>query len=69
MPREVIDRPNSAPVPSHIQDSVLDLAVKLDKMKIDDSDLKSLEEFRRAGGYIAASQCSQYFFSKETIPF
>ena len=54
MPGEVIDRPNPQPLPSHIEDHVLSLAVKLDKAKLDLSILKGLQEFRRAANYIAA---------------
>jgi xylulose-5-phosphate/fructose-6-phosphate phosphoketolase len=56
MPGEVIDRPNPQPWASDIPDEVLDLAVKLDKIKISDADLKGLEEFRRAGNYLAAGE-------------
>ena len=56
MPGEVIDRPNPKALPSLIPDNVMDLAVKLDYIKLNDSDLKGLEEFRRASNYIAAGK-------------
>jgi len=58
MPGEVIDRPNPQAVASQIPDSVLDLAVKLEKSTLSDADLKGLEEFRRASNYIAAGKLS-----------
>lgn len=58
MPGEVIDRPNPQPLASQIPENVLELSVKLEKMKINDEDLKSLEEFRRASNYIAAGKVS-----------
>jgi hypothetical protein len=54
MPGEVIDRPNPQPLPSQIPDNVLELSVKLEKIAISESDLRGLEEFRRASNYIAA---------------
>lgn len=54
MPGEEIDRPNPQPLPSHIEDNVLSLAVKLEKAKLDDSTAIGLQEFRRAADYIAA---------------
>lgn len=56
MPGEVIDRPNPQPLPSHIPEDVLSLAVKLEKTKLDESTYNSLQEFRRAANYIAAGQ-------------
>ena len=56
MPGEEIDRPNPQPLPSHIDDNVLSLAVKLDKTKLDESTYTGLSEFRRAANYIAAGQ-------------
>lgn len=58
MPGEVLDRPDPKALPSHIPDSVLSLAVKLEKLQISESDLKGLEEFRRASNYIAAGKAS-----------
>jgi xylulose-5-phosphate/fructose-6-phosphate phosphoketolase len=54
MPGEEIDRPNPQPLASHIPDSVNELAVKLEKIKIPDNELRALEDFRRASNYIAA---------------
>jgi len=54
MPGEVIDRPNPQPLPSHIDDSVLSLAVKLEKSKLEDKEYAGLQHFRRAANYIAA---------------
>lgn len=58
MPGEVIDRPNPQPLDSQISKEVLSLSVKLEKLKLSDADLKGLEEFRRAGNYIAAGTFS-----------
>ncbi|CAG8972624.1 hypothetical protein HYALB_00005393 [Hymenoscyphus albidus] len=55
MPGEELDRANPQPLASHIPESVLDLSVKLDKLDINDADLKALDEFRRASNYIAAA--------------
>ena len=56
MPGEEIDRPNPQALASLIPDSVLDLAVKLEKLNLSDADLRGLEEFRRASNYIAAGE-------------
>ena len=56
MPGEEIDRPNPQPLPSHIDDHVLQLAVKLDKEKLDEPIYTGLQEFRRAANYIAAGE-------------
>jgi len=56
MPGEEIDRPNPQALASLIPDSVLDLAVKLEKTTLSDADLKGLEEFRRASNYIATGE-------------
>ena len=58
MPGEVIDRPNPQALASHIPDEVLSLSVKLEKIKLNDADLKGLVEFRRAANYIAAGKFS-----------
>ena len=63
MPGEQIDRPNPQPLPSHIDDNVLSLAVKLDKTKLDESTYTGLSEFRRAANYIAAGQYQLVFIS------
>ncbi|KAL8646263.1 MAG: hypothetical protein Q9226_006943 [Calogaya cf. arnoldii] len=55
MPGQVIDRPNPQPLPSHIEDHALSLAVKLEKAKLDPPIAKGLQEFRRAANYIAAA--------------
>ena len=56
MPGEEIDRPNPQPLPSHIDNHVLQLAVKLDKTKLDEPTYTGLQEFRRAANYIAAGE-------------
>ena len=56
MPGEEIDRPNPQPLPSHIDDHVLQLAVKLDKTKLDKPTYAGLQEFRRGANYIAAGE-------------
>ena len=56
MPGEEIDRPNPQPLPSHIHDHVLQLAVNLDKAKLDEPTYTGLQEFRRAANYIAAGE-------------
>jgi xylulose-5-phosphate/fructose-6-phosphate phosphoketolase len=45
MPGEVIDRPNPQPLASRIPDRVNDLAIKLEKIKINDADMKALRSF------------------------
>lgn len=54
MPGEELDRPNPQPLASLIPDHVLELSVKLEKVALNDTDLRGLEEFRRASNYIAA---------------
>ncbi|EFE35638.1 uncharacterized protein ARB_05682 [Trichophyton benhamiae CBS 112371] len=54
MPGEVIDRPNPRPPPSQLPDSVDELRVQLQTVKLDDGVRRSLEKFRRATDYIAA---------------
>lgn len=56
MPGEEIDRPNPQPLPSQIDDHVLQLAVKLDKTKLNEPTYTGLQEFRRAANYIAAGE-------------
>lgn len=58
MPGEEIDRPNPQPLPSQIDDHVLQLAVRLDKdkTKLDQSTRVGLQQFRRAANYIAAGE-------------
>ena len=55
MPGEVLDRPNPQPLPSHIPDHVLSLAVQLEKTKLDEAAYNGLQHFRRAADYIAAA--------------
>ena len=59
MPGEEIDRPNPQPLPSHIDDGVLQLAVKLEKTELDASTTTGLSEFRRAANYIAAGKSAR----------
>ena len=54
MPGQVIDRPDPQPAPSHIEDHVLSLAVRLEKAKLDPNIATGLQKFRRAANYIAA---------------
>lgn len=56
MAGEEIDRPDPKALPSQIPDAVLELAVKLDLMALDDETLRGLDEFRRASNYIAAGE-------------
>jgi xylulose-5-phosphate/fructose-6-phosphate phosphoketolase len=65
MPGEVIDKPNPQALASQIPENVLELAVKLEKMRVNDEDLKGLEEFRRASNYIAAGRVlnPQFYWS------
>jgi hypothetical protein len=67
MSGEVIDRLNPQALPSRIPDEVLALSVKLEKIKLNDADLKGLEEFRRAANYIAAGKLSNSKTSKVTF--
>lgn len=55
MPGEVIDRANPGPSPSHLPDSVLELAVNLEYKKLSDEDESSIALFRRASNYIAVA--------------
>jgi xylulose-5-phosphate/fructose-6-phosphate phosphoketolase len=57
MPGEVIDRPNPPPLASHISSEIMGLAVQLEKIKLNDADLRGLDEFKRAANYIAAGEC------------
>lgn len=59
MPGEEIDRPNPKALPSHIPDEVLNLAVKLEKLQLNEADLRGLEDFRRASNYIAAGELAE----------
>ena len=53
MPGEVIDRPNPAPLDSHLPDAVLDLARKAPKKALDKKIAQSLNDFQHAACYIA----------------
>lgn len=55
MPGEIIDRANPGPSSSHLPDSVLDLAVKLEYKKLSAEDAKNIAMFRAASNYIAAA--------------
>ncbi|EQB45717.1 hypothetical protein CGLO_15373 [Colletotrichum gloeosporioides Cg-14] len=55
MPGEVIKEPNPPALPSHLPDSVLDLAVKTEKKPLDAKVAKSLRDFQNAACYIAAA--------------
>ncbi|KAL0467586.1 XFP N-terminal domain-containing protein [Neurospora intermedia] len=47
--------PNPPPLPSHLPDNVLDLAVQIERKNLPDNVRESLRAFQRAGCYIAAS--------------
>ena len=64
MPGEIIDRPNPQPLPSKLPEEVLQLSVKLDKVKLSEDVYKSLTEFRRAANYIAAGELSVTLFGR-----
>ncbi|KAJ2903967.1 putative phosphoketolase [Zalerion maritima] len=55
MTGQIIDEPNPPALPSQLDDSILNLAAKVEKAKLGDDDMKSLKEFRRAACYIAAA--------------
>ncbi|KAG9259041.1 XFP N-terminal domain-containing protein [Emericellopsis atlantica] len=55
MPGEVVDQPNPPALPSHLPDSTLELAVKVDKTLLSKEDAQSLKDFQRAACYIAGS--------------
>ncbi|KAF4900285.1 putative phosphoketolase [Colletotrichum viniferum] len=55
MPGEVIKEPNPPALPSHLPDSVLELAVKIQKKPLDAKVAKSLRDFQNAACYIAAA--------------
>jgi len=65
MPGEIIDRPNPQPLPSHLPEEVLKLAVQVEKKTLPEDVNKSLKAFRRAALYIAAGNallCSQLLY-------
>ncbi|EWG44569.1 hypothetical protein FVEG_15677 [Fusarium verticillioides 7600] len=55
MPGEVIDRPNPAPLDSHLPDAALELALKAPKKQLDKKIAQSLNDFQHAACYIAGS--------------
>ncbi|KAK3934616.1 D-xylulose 5-phosphate/D-fructose 6-phosphate phosphoketolase [Diplogelasinospora grovesii] len=55
MAGEQITEPNPPPLPSHLPDSVLDLAVRAEKKPLPDNVRESLQSFQRAACYIAAA--------------
>ncbi|KAL2023305.1 hypothetical protein VTK56DRAFT_3043 [Thermocarpiscus australiensis] len=55
MPSERIPISNPPPLPSHLPDSALELAVQLERKPLPDHDRESLRCFRRAACYIAAA--------------
>ncbi|TDZ34364.1 putative phosphoketolase [Colletotrichum spinosum] len=55
MPGELVKEPNPPPLPSHLPDDVLKLAVKKEKKPLDKEVAKSLRDFQNAACYIAAS--------------
>lgn len=59
MPGEQIDRPNPPPLPSHLPDNVLELAVRLERKPLPDDVRDGLRAFQRAACYIAAGEMIQ----------
>jgi len=55
MPGQVIDQPNPPALPSHLPDSTLELAVKVDKTLLSKEDAQALNDFQHAACYIAGS--------------
>lgn len=56
MPGEQIPESNPPPLPSHLPDSVLELAVQVQQKPLPDHDRESLSAFQRAAEYIAACE-------------
>jgi hypothetical protein len=56
MPGQVIDVSNPPPLPSHLPDETLSLAVKIEKKTLGKDVAKSLKDFQRAACYIAGGQ-------------
>ncbi len=54
MPGEQIHESNPPPLPSHLPDSVLELAVRVKQTPLPHDDRQSLGAFQRAADYIAA---------------
>ncbi|CCF33249.1 xylulose-5-phosphate phosphoketolase, partial [Colletotrichum higginsianum] len=55
MAGQVLQEANPPPLPSHLPDSILDLAVQTDKKPLDEKDAKSLRDYQNAACYIAAA--------------
>ncbi|KAI9166471.1 putative phosphoketolase [Paramyrothecium foliicola] len=55
MPSEEIDRPNPPPLPSHLPQQTLELAVKPERKALEKDVAQSLKDFQSAACYIAAS--------------
>lgn len=60
MPGEQIPVSNPPPLPSHLPDGVLELAVQLKQQPLADDDRQSLCSFQRAAEYIAAGKHASY---------
>lgn len=58
MPGEQIPVSNPSPLPSHLPDDVLELAVQLERKPLPEDVKKSLDRFQRAACYIAAGNYS-----------
>lgn len=56
MAGQVLQEANPPPLPSHLPDSILDLAVQTDKKPLDEKDAKSLRDYQNAACYIAAGK-------------
>ncbi|KAK4149339.1 XFP N-terminal domain-containing protein [Chaetomidium leptoderma] len=71
MPGEQIPVSNPPPLPSHLPDSVLELAVRLPQKPLADNDRQSLRGFQRAADYIAAAMiflCDNVLLKSELQP-
>ncbi|KAK4224290.1 phosphoketolase [Podospora fimiseda] len=55
MPATEIPIPNPPPLPSHLPDSILDLAIIFERKELPAGDRKGLRAFQRAGCYITAA--------------
>ncbi len=56
MPGQEIDVANPPPMPSHLPDNVLELAVRIEKKPLPEDVKKGLIDFQRAACYIAAGK-------------
>lgn len=56
MPGDAIPVANPGPLPSHLPDSVLELAVRPKQQPLADDARQSLRGFQRAANYIAAGK-------------